>query len=132
MHQPGTRVAEADSADRFTDQGGEERMVQPISGAECESRSARFRRLADEWRAATGFMSSVTEIAVQPAYQQIIGMGEAAVPFILEELRREPAQWFWALRAITGADPVPETSRGRVREMADAWLDWGRAHGYIE
>jgi hypothetical protein len=33
-------------------------------------------------------------MAMLPPYQQIIGMGPPAVPLILEELRREPDQWF--------------------------------------
>jgi hypothetical protein len=41
-------------------------------------------------------------------------------------LEREPDQWFWALQAITEEDPVPPPSRGKVREMALAWIEWGR------
>jgi hypothetical protein len=59
---------------------------------------------------------------MHPAYQQIIGLGPAGVPLLLRELEREPDHWFWALRAITGEDPVPEEARGRLREMAAAWL----------
>ena len=57
-------------------------------------------------------------------------MGKAAVPLLLAELQREPDDWFWALHAITGAELVPEQSRGKIHEMADAWLTWGRQHGY--
>ena len=75
-------------------------------------------------------MSSTTDIAMLPSYQQIVGMGEIAVPLILRELETEPAQWFWALRAITGENPVPPESRGRVREMTQAWIEWGHREGY--
>jgi hypothetical protein len=70
-------------------------------------------------------------MAMHPAYQQIIGMGREVVPLILRELEREPDHWFWALKAITGEDPVPEQHRGRVRAMADAWIRWGREHGLL-
>lgn len=43
---------------------------------------ARFDTLADEWAEATRFQSSSTEIAIHPAYQQIIGMGPAVLPLI--------------------------------------------------
>jgi len=59
-------------------------------------------------------------------YQQIIGMGEAVVPLLLEELQREPDQWFWALEAITQENPVPPESAGKVRPTAEAWAAWGK------
>jgi hypothetical protein len=85
--------------------------------------------LADEWQAATKTLSSLPEMAMHPAYQRIIGMGPIAVPFILRRLAVEPGQWFWALRAITGADPVSEEQRGRAKQMATAWLSWARDQG---
>jgi hypothetical protein len=50
---------------------------------------------------------------------------------ILEELRREPDHWFWALEAITLANPVPPEAGGKVEEMARAWIEWGIREGYI-
>jgi len=91
---------------------------------------SRFRELARQWQEATVLVSSITAIATHPAYQQIIGMGRAALPWIFAELRREPDQWFWALKAITGADPVAEADRGKVRVMSQAWLNWAKEHGY--
>ena len=78
------------------------------------------------WKLDVGPLSSVTEMAMHPAYQQIIGLGREAVPLLLRELEREPDHWFWALKAITGVDPVEPTQRGRVKEMAQAWLEWGK------
>lgn len=91
-----------------------------------EGPAVRFRRLAQIWREERGPMSSLTEMVMHPAYQEIIGMGRDAVPLLLRELEREPDHWFAALRAITGVDPVPSTMRGRVRQMAQAWLTWAR------
>ncbi|MBI2060116.1 MAG: hypothetical protein HYT87_10125 [Nitrospirae bacterium] len=90
----------------------------------------RFRTLASKWKAETKHLSFISAMAVHPAYQGIIGMGPAVVPYLLDELAREPDHWFWALRSITGVDPVPPSMRGRVREMAAAWLDWGKLQGY--
>ncbi len=70
-------------------------------------------------------------MANNPAYQRIIALGMAAVPLILAELRQRPDHWFVALHTITGANPVPPESR-TVQEMANAWLAWGIAEGYIE
>ena len=62
-----------------------------------------------------------------PSYQAIINLGPSVVPLLLRELEREPDHWFVALHTLTGADPVPVESRGKVREMAHAWVQWGLA-----
>lgn len=88
---------------------------------------ATFQALAQAWKLERGPSSSTTERSMCPSYQRIIGLGPAVVPLLLRELDRAPDHWFWALKSITGADPVPDTSRGKIREMAQCWLDWGRA-----
>ena len=90
----------------------------------------RFQGLAHLWKKETAHVSNVAKKALHPAYQEIIGMGKSAIPYLLEELNREPDDWFWALHAITGANPVPPQSSGNVRAMADAWLQWGVEQGY--
>ena len=89
-----------------------------------------FVRLAEQWRAETQHLSSAEQIASHPAYQRIIGMGAPVVALILQELKRRPAPWFWALHAITCANPVGEAERGRLPKMAEAWIRWGRERGY--
>ena len=96
-----------------------------------DSASMRFHRLAAAWKLRQGYSSSVAQMAMHPAYQAIIGMGNAAVPLILSELSRQVDHWFWALKAITEEDPVPQADRGNLQKMSEAWLAWGRKHGYI-
>jgi hypothetical protein len=95
-----------------------------------ESPEQKFKRLAAAWKAQRGPISSPTKLVMHPAYQSIVGMGSVAVPLLLRTLEQEADLWFWALRAITEADPVPPSSRGRIKEMAEAWLKWGREHGH--
>ena len=76
-------------------------------------------------------MSNSAQMAMLRSYQNIIGMGEPAIPLILEELRRESDHWFWALEAITLENPVPPAAKGNVEEMAQAWVQWGIKKGYI-
>lgn len=92
---------------------------------------ARFQRLASEWKQQSHYVSNTAQMALLKPYQRIIGMGLPAVPLILEELRRQPDQWFWALEAITEASQVPPEAAGKVRLMAQAWLDWGRHQGFL-
>jgi len=91
----------------------------------------RFQQLVAAWRAERGVMSSITEAATCPAYQTIIGMGPGVIPLILQQLKSEgdePDQWFWALKAITGADPVRKEDRGDFAAMAQSWLQWADEH----
>lgn len=87
----------------------------------------KFQQLVEQWQTERGAMSSITEAVICPAYQSIVGMGESALPFIVAQLRSEgdePDQWFWALKAITGADPVRPEDRGNYLRMSAAWLEW--------
>jgi hypothetical protein len=92
--------------------------------------AARFRALVRQWKDATAYLSSITDMSMHPAYQQIIGMGEPALPLLFEELRRDPDHWFWALKSITGEDPVAPGDHGKLDRMTHAWLEWAQAHGY--
>ena len=92
---------------------------------------ADFQRLATEWKHDTAHLSSPEMIAAHHAYQEIIGMGKNAIPFILRDLEESPSQWFWALRSIADESPVRPEDRGDVDAMTAAWLDWGRRNLYI-
>lgn len=90
-----------------------------------------FVRLAAQWQAETAGASVTRRIISHPAYLRIIGMGDRAVPWILDQLENGEAHWFEALHAITGANPVPDEDRGVYVKMAQAWLTWGRDNGWI-
>ncbi len=93
--------------------------------------SQKFDTLSSTWRYENGVVSSVSEMALDPSYQEIIGMGEVAIPMILEELRESPNHWFAALTAISGQSPVKYDHRGNINEMIKDWLKWGKEEGYI-
>jgi hypothetical protein len=90
----------------------------------------KFFRLRDEWKVQRRHESSTMKMVMLPAYQNIIGMGPVAVPFLLRELETKLDAWFWALMAITEANPVPEAVRGDGEAMAQAWLKWAKERGY--
>ena len=46
----------------------------------------RFQCLVTEWKSARGHSSKLTDLAMHPAYQQIIGLGQRAVPLLLGEM----------------------------------------------
>jgi hypothetical protein len=101
--------------------------------SEC-SAWIRFHDLAHSWLSERGATSSIVEMSLCPSYQSIIGMGEVALRPIFTQLRSEgddPDQWFWALRAITNANPVPEDEQGDFSKMARRWIEWGKRQGYV-
>jgi hypothetical protein len=91
----------------------------------------RFRYLTDMWTAETLDMSSVTDITSHPAYMQIIGMGPAVIPLILDELESESNHWYVALSAITGHyPPIAENDAGNLDRLREIWFQWARETGY--
>ena len=94
------------------------------------SLSQQFEQLAAQWRQETGHLSLMNDIVLNRSYQQIIGMGKPAIVLILQDLKKQPDHWFWALRSITGENPIQPDDRGRLSQMTEAWLEWGRQHGY--
>jgi len=89
-----------------------------------------FNELAKQWKEETVNLSSIQKIVLNRAYQQIIGLGPVAIKLILNELKRAPDFWFWALRALTRRNPVPPEMSGDINAMAKVWIDWGRKNGY--
>jgi hypothetical protein len=92
-----------------------------------ESPLQRFKELSALWKSEVRLLSDMNEICNHPAYQEIIGMGVLALPFVFAELEKSPDHWFWALKAITGHDPVPEEQRGDLTLMTKFWLSWANS-----
>ena len=90
-----------------------------------------FSELVDVWKKESASTSSLHELIMHPAYQRIIGLGISAVPLLLRELQRAPDHWFWALTSITGENPVKEEQTGKLKEMTQSWIDWGKSQGHI-
>lgn len=103
-----------------------------ICAIAAEPLPVRFKRLLMEWRKQTAHLSSIRAKVMVPQYLEIIGMGQAALPLILNELKQKRTYLFPALRAITGIDPVKKEDRGNLKLMANSWIEWGRQQHIIE
>ena len=90
--------------------------------------AARFAQLAHDWYAATGNWSSPSKRYMHASYQRIIGLGPDVVPVLLRDL---PHDWFYALWAITGQNPIQPADRGNIHAMARAWRQWGASQGHL-
>jgi hypothetical protein len=103
----------------------------PTSGlSDSEAITRSLAKLSSAWEKGTAHHSAFSQIKLHPAYQRILEFGFAAVPFILARMQKGDGRWFDALETITGENPVPPASRGDLRAMIDAWLEWGRDEGY--
>jgi hypothetical protein len=96
----------------------------------AEDLAARFAVLIATWKERTSFSSKIKTRVEHPAFREIVAMGEKAVPLILADLEKNPGFIFLALEKITGADPVPKESYGKINDMVAAWIAWGRTQGY--
>ena len=109
-------------------------VAQPSAREEATAESfadeQQFRQLAEQWRSETKHLSSLSKMALHPAYQKIIGLGKPAVPLILAELQKCADHWLWALHSITGEDPAPPAAT--FREAVQAWIEWGKQRGHLK
>jgi hypothetical protein len=97
----------------------------------ADSIEQRVVRLLARWREETAYLSSSTQLTRHPAYQELIALGPAALPFLFRDLEQTvDGHLSKALAAITGARPVPAEQRGQVRKIAETWLSWARENGY--
>jgi hypothetical protein len=88
-----------------------------------------------DWMDDTQWVSSISTITAHRQFAEIVNMGEIAIPFVLERLASGELNihWFPLLKDLAhGTDPVPPEYRGRVRQMANEWLAWGRTNHFID
>jgi hypothetical protein len=101
---------------------------------ESESEEAleqEFNERAERWEKESGIYSSPGAAILHRDYQRIIGMGKPAIPLILERLQTSGADWFWALRHISGEEEDPAKNAQNIEEATLTWIKWGREKGYI-
>lgn len=107
-----------------------DRRFQTVNGT-AKDIAEEFQSLVEWWERDTAPISSIEQMAMHPAYQRVIGMGKEIVPLILKQLQQEPDYWFWALKAITGENPMKREHAGNLELMTEDWLQWGAEKGLI-
>lgn len=96
----------------------------------AETVEQRVVRLLRVWREQTAYLSSGTRITGHSAYQELMTLGPAALPFLFRDLEKTgDGHLSKALTALTGAHPVPAEDRGQIPKIAEAWLRWARDNG---
>jgi len=88
--------------------------------------AVRFHELADRWERETSHVSSLTKRVMHPSYQSIIAMGPDIVSLLIQDLRENRRDWFWALQHLTQENPVRPKDAGNLDKMIAAWVAWER------
>lgn len=100
-----------------------------VNTTQIDTIEKRFDALTKDWVRATRFKNSLSEINDSEPLKSIMAMGDVVVPLILKDLRDSPKHWFFALRVLTGADPIKKRDAGNLENMRKAWLNWAAKEG---
>lgn len=84
----------------------------------------RLDEYIKKWRRETLILSDVSKIISNDSFNKIVQLGKTSVPFILEQLKREPSNLVWALNQILGF----KVSSGpiSIEDASLAWIKWGK------
>lgn len=93
---------------------------------EIETLQTKFKRLRDLWNSETMHLFSVSEMAKHPAYLEIISMGKAVLPLIIEDMKYgKSGFWYYAIHVLTGSSPeIPSYARGKIHLLNLLYIAW--------
>src|SRR5438034_4948287 len=96
-----------------------------------ETLEQQVQRLLATWRKETYVISDSSKLVSHPAYQELIALGPAVLPHLFRDLEQTlDGHLSSALTRITGAQPVQPGEGGKIRVVAERWLNWARENGY--
>lgn len=81
----------------------------------------KFYDYYNSWKNKTLFFSSVTSIIEQEDFKAIVAMGPKIVPFILDELKKEPSNIVWALNMIY-KKKITDKPNVTIGEACKLWI----------
>lgn len=99
-----------------------------------------FTMIKIKWIEETSFHSNPTTINANHNALLIIDMGEKALFFIFEDMRKETnfkeyenfCHWYRILRVLTNYEPDYGEHRGYIPEMNKIWLKWAKENNYAD
>lgn len=89
-----------------------------------------FLQLKDKWKSETQYFSSSSSIFENSAYKEIINLGGKTIPWIIRELKKTDDHWFYALKKITGKNPVNPKNFGIISRMKEDWIQWAQKNNF--
>lgn len=90
-----------------------------------------FNVLYDNWYRETLMEQDWAKVRLNIHYQQIIGLGTPALPYIFKALLDGESRMSWALRCIARENPAENIDSGKRSAIRMAWIDWGFKNKHI-
>lgn len=90
----------------------------------------KFYSLLEQWKEVTCFKS--WNDRAHPAYKEILAMGEAVIPLLLENISNSWLSICVLGDMIENHDHIPREHWGNFENLQKDWLKWGRNNGYLQ
>src|SRR5262245_62516420 len=87
----------------------------------------QFEARALEWAehcSKVRFSSILADYLDHPAYREIVRLGPAVIPWIIEHYRIETLPWGFALQEITGIQMIANPNEFSPSGVRRRWLEW--------
>ena len=82
----------------------------------------RFETLYEQWWRETCVYSDPNKFTSNPNFKAIVGMGKAAVPFIIEKIKILPSDLVKALNKIYNCRISPD-KKVTIKEACKLWIE---------
>lgn len=97
----------------------------------------QFKLYSQNWKNETRGFSTILHKVQNDNYLDIIGIGEPAIKFILEDIQKQSSFLFIALKHLVKVhmnevSPVTKDDLGNVKKMINAWVLWGKSKNIIK
>lgn len=83
----------------------------------------RFYKLFNAWHERVRYMSSPNQIINDLDFIEIVNMQYSAVPYIIDELEKEPSYLVWALNKMFGYK-ISDNPTTTISEASKYWLKY--------
>ena len=85
------------------------------------SMKSQFEQRIQAWKGNTMFMSFAEQIVNEHNFKEIVSMGEDVVPYILEEIKKEPSPLVWSLNFIFGKT-ISNNPNTTIEQACKLWV----------
>lgn len=83
-----------------------------------------FEELADELEESTAALGSTRRAVNDPAFVEILALGDSVIPQIVNRLRTSYNRPLWLRLLGTFTSSPPGAGQATIDEAADAWVRW--------
>lgn len=90
----------------------------------------KFHSLLNAWKENTMFESNPNQKIQDENFQEIISLGDKAIPLIIKEIEEEPSHLVWALNIITGMH-LKSPVRLNITQSCKKWVQLYKK-GYLD